>query len=45
MGRTAEHREQDLLLPDVKEPKLVILKYEFEMYFQMRSMPGFEGPL
>jgi len=35
----------ELQLPDVKEPKLVILKYEFEMYFLMRSMPGYEGPL
>jgi hypothetical protein len=36
---------QEHLLPDVKEPKLVILKYEFEMYFIMRWMPGHEGLL
>jgi hypothetical protein len=30
----------DFLLPEVIEPKLVILKYEFEMYFLMRRMTG-----
>jgi hypothetical protein len=35
----------DVLMPDVKEPKSVILKYEFEMYFMMRSIPGYEGSL
>jgi hypothetical protein len=28
----------DVFLPEVTEPKLVILKYEFEMYFSLRCM-------
>lgn len=43
--RIATPVPSDALLPKVEAPKLVILKYEFEMYFLMRSMRGYEGPL
>jgi hypothetical protein len=34
----------DVLLPEVTEPKLVILKYEFEQYFMMRWMAEHPHP-
>jgi hypothetical protein len=36
---------QDWKLPEVTDPKLIVLKYEFQMYFLMRSMPSEQGPL